>query len=246
MSILTEAFQVLRGNFALVFVYVGATAGINLSKLIPDFFLEDWLKDPANIWPTHTYGFATSVLNAAAISLLQALVFAKLASGIDRPLWRIATGREAAQRFFNLWFILNLGGMSLLYLPGLLPPGSSQQSLAVVCQLAFFALIVCYIPIGSCLMFKNSAQWTDTPRAFAPLIHELPRTLVLLLVGTVQIVLLLDYLRVRVSYPGLWIQVGAELIVGVACAFIECLLFAGTWLICMTHREHGEDPDFDF
>lgn len=95
-------------------------------------------------------------------------------------------------------------------------------------------------------MFSGRSEWAEIPNNLAPLIHQFPRTLLLLALNFVQLLIMLELGVVLENNPDalgwVWMSVILYGVFGVC----DCLVFVGTWLICMTDREAMDDLDFDF
>ncbi|MBI5095781.1 MAG: hypothetical protein HZB26_25535 [Candidatus Hydrogenedentes bacterium] len=246
MDILSESFIALRRNAAAVALYVFGISGLNAAAVAVRVLTEDWFKQEAHAQFAHTYTVLSSVFLVIVVSLAQVVTFAKLGADIDRPLWRVSGVREAITRFFRIWLILNLLIMATVSLPELIADGPAGDGLKELILLLYVTLVVVCVPMGACVMFRGPETLEEASRCFSPLLHELPRTLLLFLLGALTIVMELSYYGIRESMPSKWTAVSLSLLLFAVSSFIECFVFAGTWLICMTHREHGEDTDFDF
>lgn len=246
MDILSESFAAMRRNAATVALYTVAVVGFNTIIIGLNLFLEAPLKEESHANLARIYTIVTSLFLTMVFSLAQAMAFSRLGADIDRPLWRISGSREAIRRFFQLWFILNLFVMAVSYLRAVVPDSPTGEAFATLIFLLTVALIVVCIPMGACIMFRGPLTWGEGTRSFSPLLHELPHTLLLLFLSALSIVLDLYYHGVAESISQKWVTVLIAPLFAVPSALLECLVFAGTFLICMTHRERGEDTDLDF
>lgn len=246
MDFLTETYHATRRNIGTVLVYMAVVVGFDTLARACNLMLKGWLANEAHAGLAHTYRFVSDVTLAGIFSLAQAVAFSRLGAEIDRPLWRSSGMGDALRRFFRLWFIINLAGVAISCLPMLASGGDNAQSLALFSALLLWGLTVVCIPMGACVMFRGAMSWDEAAHYFTPLLHEAPRALLLFILSSLQIVLNLDFLQISHGLKSGWTAVAISPLFTTPSAFLECFVFAGTWLICMTHREHGEDADFDF
>jgi hypothetical protein len=246
VELLAESFAAMRRNAATVLLYTLAVVGFNTAVIGLNVLFDAPLKDEGHANLAHLYTIVTNLFLTVVFSLAQAMAFSKLGADIDRPLWRVSGAGEAIRRFFQLWFILNLFVMAVSYLQAVIPDSPTGEAFASLLLLLSVALIVVCVPMGACVMFRGPITWEEGARSFSPLMHELPRTLLLFFLSAISIVLDVNYHVITESLNQKWLTVLIAPAFAIPSALIECFVFAGTWLICMTHREHGEDTDLDF
>jgi len=105
------------------------------------------------------------------------------------------------------------------------------------------------VPAGACIMFTGHFRWQRIPEALSPLLRQLPRTGVILLICFFQLVvhdIVAAHLLATTETPGpldfLPHKVGLVIVI----AYLDCIAFAAVWLLCMADRETPDDIDFDF
>jgi hypothetical protein len=200
----------------------------------------------AQRFSVQVYDLVGNLVMAAALAALQTVVFARLGREIDRPLWRSPNAADAMRRFFQLWLILNLIAVAIGQLLQL--AGRQEAEAAIVLLVFFYMLVLLFtVPVGACIMFSGAFEWREIGSSLAPLVHQAPRTLILLLLNLFQVALLFELVKlraIRADEPAVFWTV--FMLAPVAMAYIDCVVFAGTWHICIEHRNADQDVDFDF
>lgn len=195
------------------------------------------------------FNLAKQFAMAAIVAAVQAIVFARLGKAIDRPLWKCASDQEALQRFFVLWFVVNLIGITTQqFLANAQPTG--DQGLMALSTLLYLAAYLLLTPLATCIMYFGRLDWARIPEALAPFGRQLKLAASALLLqllafalndvaaGVLLLVLGKDGLDAAIVAPALAITLPAAL---------ECLVFVVVWRVCMTDRDsHLYDDPYEF
>lgn len=259
MNLITNAERALVRNWRLILLYVFlCVAVVALYRVAGNAFDQalngGTLPTPeqlAEINPKPTWYIASrliaDVVLAVLVSLLQACAYARLGADIDRPLWKCGDDREALSRFGLIWVILNLLYFTLMQLQSSF---SDQEQLALAALFGLLALAwnLLYVPIGICLMHHGGLKDLRLGEALMPLLHFLPRTLLVAGLGFLQLVLF-DLLLSSVPAPlrGMpWVLAP----INIPIIYLECLGVAIIWQTCAEYRavaaSFEDDDDFDF
>ena len=246
MRFLREAIDAVQENLSSLALYLAITVSggclqMGYTAIVWHFDLDT----------THERAVETGALLAALIlvavwAFAKALAFSRMGRELDKPLWKVKGDWEAVRRFFGLWFLLDLVCLSSVYCTGRLM-AMEQGGGAAALYFVYFLLSVVSLPIGACIMFAGRADLRRMGEILAPLARELPRTLVVLLFSAAQF-LLIDGLGNeaydRGAAPVFLVTTFAVL--NVIGGYCECVVFAGTWLLCKADRDTVREDDFDF
>lgn len=188
---------------------------------------------------------ALQALVAVGFATVQCIVFSRMGREIDHPMWKISGDREALRRFFGLWVALGLVAVILDQLAMLLGGGETGDPHPLV-LLPFFGwlvVVVAGMPVCTCLMFWGKVEAGHVLEALAPLGKQFGNVfplLALYLFGW-----LIQEFQVDLDQHPALVMASAAILLVVA-NYIECLVFAGIWIVCMINRDTIEEPDFDF
>ncbi|MBL7647181.1 MAG: hypothetical protein JNK74_13420 [Candidatus Hydrogenedentes bacterium] len=259
MTLITNAERALVRNWRAIFLYILlCVAVVALYRFASNEFdrlltggallTPDQLAEikPKPAWYIASHLVADIAL-ACLISLLQACAYARLGADIDRPLWKCLSDREAIARYAVIWIMLNLFYFTLMQLQSSM---FDQGQVAMATLLSFFALAwnLIYVPIGVCLMHHGGLKELRLAEALMPMLHFLPRTLLVAGLGFLQLILFeLILSSVPEAMRGLpWIIAP----VNIPIIYLECLGVAIMWSTCAEYRAvaaaHQDDDDFDF
>lgn len=184
---------------------------------------------------------------ACLVAAFQAAAYARLGRDIDKPLWKCQDDRDAIMRFSVIWVMFNLLNFALFQLQSTLSAQDLESASVIV---GFVALLwnLLYVPTGVCLMHHGGLKNLNLGEALMPMLHFLPRTLLLMGLGFLQLVLFdLLVFSVSESMRGLPWVIGAF---NVPIIYLECLGVAIMWMTCSEYRviaaTQEDDDDFDF
>ncbi|MDX9974666.1 MAG: hypothetical protein RBU21_16900 [FCB group bacterium] len=246
MIFLQNAIAAVQRNALALLIYAAGILGIQILGLAAEYvFLGGWTV-PAETMSgrMQAIGLAISLVQAPLSAIVTAIAFARIGKDMDRPLWRSAGDRDALRRFFQLWFVLILVSLALGHATSV--AHSRESSLVVPLLLLYLLFSILTVPIGACMMFPGAPQWREIGRNLAPLGYQFPRTLLLCFLTFLQVVLVQKVFEVRVDPEAGYRWLLLTPVVTVIGAYIDCLVFAGAWLMCIDHRNTDRDTDFDF
>lgn len=249
MSLITEAERSLVRNWRTILLYIVVSmvvigvyrAAINeFEHMVPEAVKPkpDWFV---------TANLIADISLACLIGLLQACAYARLGRAIDNPLWKCRDDWEALRRFAEIWIILNLLYFALNQAQASLET-QGQTGLADSVGLLAILWNLIYVPVGICVMHHGGLKGLKPSEALMPLLHFLPRTLLVVGLGILQValfpVIVLSFPAAMQKLPWLIALVNFPLI------YLECLGVAIMWITCAEYRavaaEHQDDDDFDF
>lgn len=244
MQVIKDAANALQRNIGPLLIYL--VCAVFLGELFVGFGLLDKHKVIQLESPDKELCFlALHVLVAIGFATVQCLVFSRMAREIDHPMWKTSGDREALRRFFGLWVALGLVAVILNQFIMALKGGETGDAhpLILLPFFGWFVVRVAGVPVCTCLMFWGKVEAGHVLEALAPLGRQFANVLPLLalyLLGW----LVQDFQVDLEQHPALVMTSAAILLV--VANYIECLVFAGIWIVCMIDRDTIEEPDFDF
>lgn len=246
MNFLQAAMAAVQRHLPALGIYTGGVMLAYALGLAVDLLLTGG--EPVNpgaiSGAERVYGLIVELAQAPILAAASAVAFARIGKDLDRPLWRSPDDRDALARFFQLWLVLILLGTMLGTLYDF-ADAMEALPLAVLSQLFYLLLFLVTVPVGACIMFNGPFQWRELGRALAPLGRNLPRTFVLIAINLFQLWLVFRVAALRQSGEGMqWLWISPFVIL--ISAYLDCVVFSGTWLLCIENRNADEDPDFDF
>lgn len=200
---------------------------------------------PDHILPLFDTG--NELILIAGISALQAVVFARLGAMLDYPIWRCRSDQEAIQRFFLLWFIVNLilAGLtriaSSLDHYGFSDLGVLVGILGLVANVLYFPMTVCWMHSGE--KRTEDEEWT---RVFRPLTRQFSDSL------GMWVIIVVSLLGVLYIYELPSMQEDSEFAIVVSTALmipmagVDIVVFCWTWILCIQYRDLGLDDELDW
>jgi hypothetical protein len=259
MSLISGAEQALVRNWRSVLFYIVACvvvvaiyrlAGNQMDRVLTGV---DWPAaaqleaiQPKPEWYTGGELFADIAI-ACLVGVFQAIAYARLGRDIDKPLWKCRDDRDAVVRFALIWVMFNLLNFALFQFQSTLYTRGFVSASGIIGVIALLWNLL-YVPAGVCLMHHGGLKNANLGEALMPMLHFLPRTLLLMGLGFLQLVLF-EMLVFSVSEPMRalpWV-IGAF---NVPIIYLECLGVAIMWMSCSEYRavaaEQQDDDDFDF
>lgn len=240
MRILGDALEAVQRNLYALVLYLAVTVGFSIAGQIANYVVGGPPEDPyaSGAWTAYLLGLDAVFL--VAIGLAQAVVFSRLGKAIDRPLWKIEGDAEAVKRYFVMWVALNAAATGLdraaLWSHAVL----GDDKLTATLALFHAVVIVVHIPIGAAIMFLGPFEWRKLPECLRPLWRQFPQTLVVVLFNGVWFALFILLLAQTESQQ--WLRPALQ----VVFAYVDCVVFAATWFICMLDRQEPEEIDLGF
>ncbi len=244
MQVIKEAVNAVQRNIGPLVIYL--VCAVLLGELFVGFQLLEkreviQLESPDK----ELCLLVLQVLLAIGFATVQCIVFARMGREIDYPLWKITGDREALSRFFGLWIALGLVVVILQQLTMLLGGGEAGDAhpLALLPFFGVFVAVVAGVPVCACLMFWGKVEAGHILEALAPLGRQFGIAFPFLALGLV----VWPLAGLIVAPEGkLAFVIASAAIVYAVLGYIECLVFAGIWIVCKIDRDTIEEPDLDF
>jgi hypothetical protein len=197
--------------------------------------------------PQETFPNAAAMAHLAAvlyfavvISMAQAVYLSMLGAAIDRPLWKYKGAKDALQRFFILWFIINLLMVTLLDIQARLMAANLKDAAAFL-EFVILAGHVMAMPVGACIMHWGALQWNETGEALRPLLRLFSMTMFPIVIGFIQFTL--ASARLFALTDTILVNLIFLTITDIPLVMIDAYIFALIWRICMYHRSLPPDTE---
>lgn len=246
---LRETFQELRANTSTVLQFMAVAFLLGLVNVA--LFAQYPPPEPgvSLSQSQRILQLAYQVASAGIVAAAQAIFFSRLGRDIDKPLWKVDSDREALRRFFTMWFIINLGYAATITVFGSLvsTPATASAVLLLLYMAASF-----FVPFAAAIMFTGYCRAQTIPDGFSILVRQLPKTFLLVLANFVAITIVNEmYGSARSAtlalpgggtLPAFWLMPPIQAL----SAYVDCVVFTATWLICMEDRATERDDDFEF
>lgn len=248
MDILREAVQAVQRNLNALARYLAITVGAGVALLAASHLLRARFGIEAGGAPDalpmalRVYQLGSIIGLAAVVAVAQATAFSRLGKEMDWPLWRIPGDREALARFFLPWFILNLSVFvmhSLAFRVLVLSQERLMGVLPLLMVLLFVLTAAASTMIGACVMFHGRLSWNELGESLSPLTREAGRSVIVFLFSIFQVLFILT-IGMQVASTK-WMLPLLDIISG----YCDCVVFAGTWRLCMIDRDTLRDTEID-
>lgn len=250
MELLRAATQALQRHAANVALYIGANIVVMLAQIALGVVLRqhnpEILTNPAT---TERIVDVSSLLIATIVwSLVQTVVFSRIGRDLDRPLWKVADDREAIRRFFPMWFEFNLIVNTLLWLGHTIGTFDTIKDAGALPQLFALCGMVVLVPFAAAIMFHGHFAWNLLGEGLAPIGRRLPQLAIVFGLTVLQIVVLLLFDQpIPETIDATLVQVVIyRLAVYALIAYLDCIVFTATWLVCKDDRDSPDEFDIDF
>ncbi len=245
MNLPAEALKDMQRHGAAVARYIVAIMLTLISYRLLAFAAQHGLSEDA-----HPQLFAAARLMAAlylavAASAAQAVFLAQLGAAIDVPLWKYKGTQDALQRFFVIWFIINLFLITLIDIQTRLL-GADIEDAAAFMELLIMAAHVAAMPVGACIMHWGALDWSELGEALRPLGRLLSLAVFPFAIGFIQ------YALASARMAGATDNMLANLlflsVTDVPLMMLDVFIFVLVWRLCMHHRTLPpvEDNPLDF
>jgi hypothetical protein len=247
MNVIREAVDAVQRNLAALGVLVVATLVLNTPKIIADLLIvEKYGFETPPDWQIF-YELGTSIPMAVGMTVAIVLAFSWMAREIDRPLWKMDGPGDVLRRFGPFWFTIRVIAFLSIILSWQLQLNDAVPALALLCQLAYFALFIFSTPIGAAFMFVGRIRRETIGEALVPLGNQLGKTAIVFFVVLWQFFLFLYVSSVVVhGDDALWQRVLLASALNIILVYLDCLIFAATVLVCKYDRDTHEEVDLDF
>ena len=249
MQSLRNAVDAVQRNLFAVALYCGATVLAVVLKVLMDAAVLRQTGSDFKSLQSGPYGVLGTILVIAVLALVRCVAFARMGKEIDRPLWRIRDDWEAVTRFFPMWLLLDLVTFACMWLANPNLYGGNPNAVTAICHIAAFVLNIVAVPVGSCVMFSGHFEWKRLGEALSPLVRQLHRSGAVLLVCLFQLVIhdiVAGHFLANPDTPGPFEFLPHRIGLVLVLAYLECIVFAAVWLLCMADREAPDDNDFEF
>ncbi len=241
MAILRAAFQALQRNYGPLLFYIAVgfvvySARLSLDALVIAPRSEEM---PENI--LRLYLMAMDVAAVALVALAQTIAFSRIGREIDKPMWRVADDLDAVRLFYKLWLLLGLLNVVAIRFLEIVAAQSDEAATQLMVHMMWLAGTVLLFLLGTAVMFYGRVGRQEVSEAVSTMGRQFPYTLLILILG-----FFLRFFLIELQ-PNLPIWERPAL--AIADGYLDCLLFASMWLVCIYHRdeyEHPDDEDFNF
>ncbi len=241
MSIIRGALQALQRNYGPLLFYIGVGVAVYSARLALDMLViaprsEDLAENVIRI-----YSFAIDVVAVAIVAMAQTIAFSRIGREIDRPNWRVENDTDAIRLFYTLWLLLGLLNVSVVRFLDIFLSGTDEAAVQFTLAMMWLTGAVLLVPFGAAVMFYGRVGRQEIGEAVSTMLRQFPHTLLIAIIGIFAGMFLIS---LQPDLP-LW----ARPALAIADGYVDCLLFASMWLVCIYHRdeyEHPDDDDFDF
>jgi len=186
-----------------------------------------------------------AVYFAVAISAAQAVYLAILGAAIDKPLWKYKGAKDALQRFFVPWLIINLTLITLLDIQARFEM-ADRKDIAAFLEFVILAGNVLALPVGGCIMHWGSLRWNELGEALRPMARLFSMMMLPIMVGFMQYTL--ARARFFALTDNMLFNLMFLIMTDIPLLMIDAYIFTLVWRICMHHRSLPPENDnpFDF
>ncbi|MBX7254763.1 MAG: hypothetical protein K1Y02_00280 [Candidatus Hydrogenedentes bacterium] len=249
MQFLRNAIDAVQRNLLPVGIYCGAAAlAVLLSSMADAAVLQQTGMDNKDL-QIGAYGLLSSLFFIAVLAAVRCVVFARMGKEIDKPLWRIRDDWEATKRFLPMWILLDFVTFAAMWLRNPELYGGKLNAISAICHIVALVMNIATVPIGACIMFTGHFQWQRLSEALSPLSRQLQQSGIVLAVCVFQLVVhdaVASHILSISETPGPLDGLPHRIALIAVMAYLECVIFAAVWLLCMADRETPNDIDFDF
>ncbi len=231
-----DSLEALQRNLSTLALYIGITTAYYLLKTVGEQFLVNTYKLDSLTSLPQAYIFCSGIVTAALYASIQAVAFTRFGQDLDRPYWKVASGREGFTRFFAMWFLLNLSSMALLVGSAMLPLTESSRAFV---QLLWLFWAACYPSIGATIMFYGHLGGEEIRQALTTIGQRFSSYVLIFFLAFCAIILVLFLAE---SGMPLWAKPGLSILDG----YMDCFIFACSWYICRIHRDTQDEHDDEF
>lgn len=252
MELLKSAADALQRHFANVALYLGVAFFLSLTGSALDIVQLLQNPDP-DAQPTLASSLVRVfwfTLYSAALAFVQCVVFSRIGREIDRPLWKVRDDRDAFQRFFIMWFEFNWAVNTIAWIAGTPLGGDGLEAVNILALLVTWLLAIVVVPFGTCQMFLGSFSWSTFTEGLGAIGRRPAEFLPVFAITALQ--LPFGFYIFALSRPQgaefgeLALMTAARGACDIAIAYLDCLVFAATWLACKYDRDSPDEIDLDF
>ena len=241
MAILRAALQALQRNYAPLLLYIGVVCAVYSARLALDTLVIAPNSENLAENFTQIYSIAIDILAVAIVAMAQTIAFSRIGREIDKPMWRVEGDRDAIGLFYKLWLLLGLMNITAVRFLDIAVAGTDEAAVQFTLAILWLTGAVLIVPFGAAVMFYGRVGRQEVGEAVSTMFRQFPYTFLIALVGIFAAMFLIT---LQPDLP-LW----ARPALAIAHGYVDCLLFAAMWLVCIYHRDeyvHPDDDDFDF
>jgi len=247
LEFLKGGAQALERNWQILSGFAAANAALGL-------FFSSWsyvvITEAAGPLPDTTLRIADLVrtlLIAASYAAVYSVGFALMGRDIDRPLWKLNGANDALRRFFTPWFLILLVYFVPWRIFGVM--GIEDPATAFSFLFLMLALETFIIPTGACIMFAGQLDWEHLGAHLMPIVDELPRVFVLLVIsffaGAFSFIAM-DLARPRPENAESLNWMLSVPAISALGSIVTLFIFAAMWEVLRIHRDTADHDDLDF
>lgn len=249
MRILQDAAQAVQRNVSALLLYAAIFGGAEVVATLVTAAFQPSGEEPLS-FSLRLLDVGIFLFVVHAIALAQTLAFSRLGREIDRPLWKVRDDRDALHRFFVMWALISLATNGLMRLANM--EYGAGESVSINYLLGLATLIACLVgvPAGAGIMFTGTVSSRTIGEGLAPLFRRPGHTAIVLAVMLSQLILGATFQSLLPvtgeEGPSLVLRLAVVLASAFVQVYLDCLAFAGVWLICMLDRDTIDEIDLDF
>lgn len=232
-------------------LYILWTLGLNAAKRVADSTVGAYALFPQPSYWARVYQFSWDLILSLLFAAISVAAFTRMLRELDKPLWKVRNGSEAFQRFFEIWFILQLATMASIRLSSQMLPLPDNVAVAIVINSFFLlmTLVLFSVPIGACVMFAGQHKWSELPKQIAPLFRQFIRTVVLVIVNLFAFGMLIQLVDLKIQFPKLFHFGWLMILMDIPFPVLDVIVFAGVIQLCKADQRlleaRGPDNPWD-
>ncbi len=219
-------------------------------------FINELVSNYVNQWRTDSIMPASlasllfainDILLCAGIGAIQAVCFARLGAKLDAPIWRCESDKEALERFFLLWFAVNIAIVTISNLVGTFEDYGYSGFSNLFALLSIFALFV-YMPLSICWMHsgEKAVEEEEIFRVFRPITRQMGESVGMwaIIGGSILASMYIFSLDIFAQQNLTTALLKAMLIVPFSA--VDIVVFCWVWNLCIEYRNSRLDDEYDF
>lgn len=241
MAILRAAFQALQRNYGPLLFYIAVGFAVYSARLSLDALVIAPRSEEIAENVQRLISIAVDIAAVAVIAMAQTIAFSRMGREIDKPMWRVADDLEAVRLFYKLWLLLGLANIAAVRFLDIVVARTDEAPVQFTLAMMWLMGAVMLVPFGSAVMFYGRVGRQEVAEAVSTMMRQFGYTLLIATVGVFSGFFLIN---LQPDLPLL-----ARPALAIADGYLDCLLFASMWLVCIYHRdeyEHPDDEDFNF
>ena len=241
MAIIRAALQAVQRNYGPLLFYIGVGFAVYSARLALDALVIAPRSEDFGENLIRMYSFAIDIVAVAIVAMAQTVAFSRIGREIDRPTWRVENDMDAIRLFYTLWLLLGLLNVAAIRFLDIVVTRMDEPPVQFALAMMWLTGAVLLVPFGAAIMFYGRVGRREVGEAVSTMLRQFPHTFLIAIIGIFAGMFLIN---LQPDLP-LW----ARPALAIADGYVDCLLFASMWLVCIYHRdeyEHPDDEDFDF